>query len=126
MKKKRIGRKPKVPHSVQLQIFLDVLSSTLTHEELADHYGVKTSYVRYIYYRWRDDPPQEIAERLRMNLFPDLEEDEASEEANVPSLKKELAFAKLKIEALEKMIELAEEAFEIQIVKKSGSQQQDT
>ena len=122
MQKKR-GRKPKIPRSTQIQVFLDVLNSpSPDYSEVAETYGVKTAYVRYLYYRWRDAPPPEIAKRLSKSS----EDPKDGKDARIITLEQELAYSRLKVEALEKMIELAEETFEIDIRKKSGSQQQDS
>lgn len=123
---KRRGRKPRIPRSTQLQVFLDLVSSLGSYKEIAEKYEVETSYVRNLYYRWRDNPPEEIAERIKMNNSPAPDQEEEPSESTLSTLRLELAYAKLKIEALEKMIELAEETFELDIRKKSGSQQHNT
>lgn len=124
MKKKQMGRKPKVPHEVQLRIFYDCLISELSIEEVGVKYGVSTKYATYLYYRWKNKPPTDIEQRIQMEE--DEKSKEAALEARIKELETRLAYSNLEIEALKRLIDFAEAHFDIDIVKKGGSQQQNT
>jgi len=109
------GVKSKHPDNFRKKVAEEYLTGSMTLAELGKLYdlplGTVSSFVRW--YKKRFDLS---ALQPNSEVFPDL--DPSSKTAD---LERMLHFAKLKIEALETMIDIAEQEFKLDIRKKSGA-----
>ena len=123
-KNKKPNRQPKVSYETQLLIFNDYLKPELSAEEVGSRYGVSARYVYKLCTRWKKSPPSHMVKLIKM-----AESKDPGIELMTRRLKKmeqELEVMKLQVEALNKLIDVAEENLEIDIRKKPGSRQQST
>lgn len=106
-------------------------SGQYSYGALAAEYGLKNHLVVREFVKWHRRQPELLMEHLDFGLAEMKQNDsqvstELSAErlrAELEQTRRQLSHAELKVEALETMIDLAEQAFSIAIRKKSGTQQ---
>lgn len=106
-------------------------SGQYSYGALAAEYGLKNHLVVREFVKWHRRQPELLMEYLDLGLAEMKQNDsqvstELSAErlrAELEQTRRQLSHAELKVEALETMIDLAEQAFSIAIRKKSGTQQ---
>lgn len=106
-------------------------SGQYSYGALAAEYGLKNHLVVREFVKWHRRQPELLMEHLDLGLAEMKQNDsqvstELSAErlrAELEQTRRQLSHAELKVEALETMIDLAEQAFSIAIRKKSGTQQ---
>ena len=106
-------------------------SGQYSYSALAAEYGLKNHLVVREFVKWHRRQPELLMEYLDLGLAEMKQNDsqvspELSAErlrAELEQTRRQLSHAELKVEALETMIDLAEQAFSIAIRKKSGPQQ---
>lgn len=106
-------------------------SGQYSYSALAAEYGLKNHLVVREFVKWHRRQPELLMEHLDLGLAEMKQNDsqvstELSAErlrAELEQTRRQLSHAELKVEALETMIDLAEQAFSIAIRKKSGTQQ---
>ncbi len=114
------SNKRQVYSSVKKRTILRAIESGMTVKEAQISFGVKhAAIVR----RWVRDAKQENTELSVCNSIPMAKPPEKKESEEVKALKQALAEAQLKIQALDTMIDIAEEQLKINIRKKSGARQ---
>ena len=102
------------------QVISELVREGLTSAEAAQKHGVSKTTIKV----WRKKYSSELS--ALASPTPMTEEEKttlASLQAHVQELEKVIAMAQLKISALEISIDLAEQEFQIDIRKKSGSRQ---
>jgi transposase-like protein len=126
IKKSRVGRQPVYDQSIKSSICFDVLSGRLTYSEATRIYAIKgKDTVR----RWVKQYEQQCNLHQMMlpdNTIPDNDNQLVNNEElqrKTQELEEALKMAKLKIRALETMIDIAESQLNIEIRKKSGTKQ---
>lgn len=110
-------------------------SGQYSYGALAAEYGLKNHTVVREFVKWHRRQPDLLMEHLEIDLAEMKQNDsqvstqvstELSAEqlrAELEQTRRQLSHAELKVEALETMIDLAEQAFSIAIRKKSGTRQ---
>lgn len=119
MKKKHQGGAPPIhDSSLKIAVARDFLTSELGTSEIARKYGLTRSQVSHFvsWYRKRygDNPSAELLTDSA---------DSTAQTAEEKELKKQLSDANLKVEALERLIEVAKRELGIDILKKPGTKQ---
>lgn len=123
--RKRVKNYNRYPNSLKRKIAKSYLSGEASYAVLAEENGLRDKGVVKEFVKWY---------RRKLSEEPNLDEQlEMEENANVLSekelklrikeLEKQLKRAELKTELLETMIDLAEEKFDLEIRKKSGTNQ---
>ena len=93
----------------------------LSYGEIAEENGVQIRTVEYIVRNFASELSTELT--MRKNKKDTGEEDYARLRAEVTRLRKELRQEKMRAEALDTMIDVAEEMFNIPVRKKAGTKQ---
>lgn len=99
---------------------LRAIASGMSVKEARISYGVTNNA---IIYSWMKEHDRENDDLSMVNPAPMAKHVKNKETDEVKALREALAFAQLKIKALDTMIDLAEEQFKIDIRKKSGARQ---
>jgi transposase-like protein len=119
MKKKHQGGAPPIhDNSLKIAVARDFLTSELGTSEIARKYGLTNSQVSHFVSWYR--------KRYGDNVVGDLPAETIEPSQQTPKekeLKKQLADANLKVEALERLIEVARRELGIDILKKGGTKQ---
>jgi transposase-like protein len=119
MKKKHQGGAPPIhDSSLKIAVARDFLTSDLGTSEIARKYALTRSQVSHFVSWYR--------KRYGDNVSGDLPADAADldqQTGKEKELKKQLADANLKVEALERLIEFARRELGIDILKKGGTKQ---
>jgi transposase len=121
---KRVKRGNVYPDEFKRKLAQEYLSGRFSFAVAAEEYGLKNKTVVRDIVKWYRKK-YELAmtnESLPMKKAKPTPQDLKLEEEN-KRLKAELQMSKLKVEALETMIDIAEEQLKIDIRKKSGTQQ---
>lgn len=117
IKKSKPGAKPKHDASLMRKVCEELLTGQITVSEITRKYNLgKNSASRWL--RKYQNEQAELVNSLSMAHEPGQVD---SSEKDKKELEKELALAKAKIATLETMIDIAEEQFNIEIRKKSGT-----
>ena len=115
-KNRKEGRPFKYEASFRRKVSLEYLSGEFSYGELMRKYQIKSiSNIK----RWVKEHQDQQQELLSSGMEPN--QDKPKQDKSVKDLEAELKLAKLKILALETMIDVAEEQLNIEIRKKSGT-----
>ena len=128
--KKRVKNYNRYPNSLKRKIAKSYLSGEASYAVLAEENGLRNKGVVKEFVKWYR---RQLSEEPNIGEGFKNEESEKQESANILSekelkarikeLEKQLKRAELKSEFLETMIDLAEEEFNLEIRKKSGTNQ---
>ena len=118
MKKKR-KRQKKYSEALKHEVVKKYQSGEYTYSSLAEEYGLANRFVAIGFMRWF----KRNYDIESMSKEEGLKPKTATGEEKQELLEQQLAAAKLKIESLEKLIQVAEEELKINITKKSGTKQ---
>jgi transposase len=120
---KRVKRSNRYPDEFKRKLAQEYLSGRFSYAVAAEEYGLKDKMVVKEFVKWyrkkyelglaNDSTPMKKAKPTPQDLR--LEE-------RIKQLEAELRMSKLKVEALETMIDIAEDQLKIDIRKKSGTQ----
>ena len=126
IKKSRPGAKPKYDRGIKSTVCIEVLAGNLSISEASRMYGIKPSTTSYWIKQYQEQ--LSMVNLGGMNTTP--QENNPSEQPaqddlhrRNQELEEALKLAKLKITALEMMIDIAESELKIDIRKKSGTKQ---
>lgn len=120
-KTKSSGRRSRYGVLERKRIAQEYLSSDCSYEDLGRKYGLDRTSIRNYVKEFRDSLG--IKSDLGKMSKSEQEEKDALQK-RIKELEQQLADARLKAEALDVMIDIAEDMFEVDIRKKYGSQQQ--
>ncbi len=124
IKKGKAGRRHQYDFSLKRKVCEELLSGTITIGEISRKYKIAGAGTIMRWVKWYQQEQDEFAKLPFMSTMPDnLEINDSSLNAaeDVRKLQEELKLAKLKIAALETMIDIAEEQLDIEIRKKPGT-----
>lgn len=116
----------KFSDELKLTIVKEYLGTGISNKELRDKYGFGSGGTLY---RWisKFDIPKPDDDFFKKQEVMSKEvrksNSELEQEARIKKLESELAYEKLRTEALSTMIDIAEDRFKISIRKKSGTKQ---
>ena len=99
----------------------DLLLQVMLHSQIAEENGVQVRTVEYIVRNFASELPE--IPTMRKKKKDASEEDYDKLRAEVTRLRKELRQEKMRAEALDTMIDVAEEMFNIPVRKKAGTKQ---
>lgn len=117
-KKIKSGRRFQYEASFRRKVAMEYLSGEISYGELVKKYQLKSpGNVQ----RWIKEYQKQQQELLPSGMEPPKEKFDQESSESAKKLEEELRLAKIKIAALETMIDLAEEQFKIEIRKKSGT-----
>jgi len=123
---KRVKRQTRYPEELKRKIAKSYISGEASYAVLAEENGLKSKNVVKEFVKWyrkiltkESQNSTQMQEDQKEPLSTDLK----TLQAQVQSLQKQLSNSELKTEALETMIDIAEEELNISIRKKSGSKQ---
>lgn len=111
---------------MKLQVVKEYFSTSISQEELKHKYGFKGNSTLYRWIRKFDIPKPDddfIKKQEIMSKEVRKSKSELEQESMIKKLESELAYEKLRTEALSTMIDIAENRFKISIRKKSGIKQ---
>lgn len=118
---KKKGRPSKWPYAFKVEVAKFYLQHDLNSTEVGERYGIRPGDVRKFAHWYKKE------QGIDLNKPKPLSEAERHEvealQQRISELEKKLDYSSLKVEALETMIDIAEERFELSIRKKSGSRQ---
>lgn len=124
IKKGKSGRKPKYDQTLKRKICEELLSGSIGIREVARKYNIPPGgTIKY----WVKRYEEEQAELAKLQAMATEPIKSSTEESSTPSaedfrkLQEELRLAKIKVTVLETMIDVAEDHFQIEIRKKSGT-----
>ena len=117
-KKNKNGRPFQYETSFRRKVAMEYLSGEFSYSELAKRYQLKTTTNIQ---RWIKEYRKQQAELLSSNMENPQDKADRDSLEKAKKLEEELKLAKIKIAALETMIDIAEEQFKIEIRKKSGT-----
>ena len=117
----------KYPNELKRKIAKAYESGESSYGKLAEEYGLKDKMVVKEFVKWYRRQSEILVENLGNDALNMKQKDLYSRGEGLDSelelLRRKLSYAELKVEALETMIDLAEQEFSIAIRKKSGTQQ---
>jgi transposase len=123
---KKVKMYNRYPNDFKRKVALEYLSGRFSYSVAAEEYGLADKSVVREFVKWYRRN-HELSETNDTNLM--AKSKATSPKANDPELEKrikeleaELRLSKLKVEALETMIDIAEDQLHVDIRKKSGSQ----
>ena len=102
----------------------EYVTGNLSQRELALKYGLHRASIQRWVVRFNDDIAGSPTAK-DMALTPEEQQEQAALKKQLAQLKKEVEYLKLKELALETMIDIAKEEFNIDLRKKSGTKQSD-
>ena len=114
------------PDDLKLEIVKEYLSTGISQKELKQKYGFGGGSTIYRWIRKFDIPKPDddfFNKQEVMSKEVRKSKSELEQEARIKKLESELAYERLRTEALSTMIDIAEDRFEISIRKKSGTKQ---
>lgn len=123
---KREKRQNRYPEDLKRKIAKSYLAGEASYAVLAEENELKSKNVVKEFVRWYRK--QLAQERENLSIMPTekkipSKEDASALEAKIKQLEKQLALSSLKVEALETLIDIAEDELKIAIRKKSGTKQ---
>ena len=124
IKKGKPGRKYPYDFPFKRMVCEELLGGTITKAELARKYNILGSDTIMRWLKWYQQEQAELAKLSSMSVDPiklETNESLSSSSEDYRKLQEELKLARLKIIALETMIDVAEEQFKIEIKKKTGT-----
>jgi transposase-like protein len=130
IKKLKAGRKPYYDQSIKNTICFEILRGNLSMSEAKARYAIKGDGTIYRWLMEYKENELEITLHSMNSTDPTPQNVNADQEGNTEDLQKKnqeleaaLKMARLKITALETMIDIAESELNIDIRKKSGTKQ---
>lgn len=124
---KRVKNQSRYPEELKRKIAKSYIAGEASYAVLAEENGLKSKHVVKEFVKWyrkiqekESQTPQILKDDKKTDTSP---LDKTDLQAQLKALQKQLALSELKVEALETMIDLAEEELKIPIRKKSGSKQ---
>jgi transposase-like protein len=114
------------PDELKLRVVKEYFTTEISHQELKLKYGFKGNSTLYKWIDKFDIPkPDDRTLKLQETMSKEIKKSrtELDQEARIKKLESELAYEKLRTEALSTMIDIAEDQFKIAIRKKSGPKQ---
>lgn len=123
---KRVKTRKRYPEELKRKIAKEYLSGAASHAVLAEEHGLRDKGVAKEFVKWYRRKCElggenELPMPEEKQLYPTG--DERSLKQHIKELQKRLALSELKVEALETMIDIAEEQLKLDIRKKSGAKQ---
>lgn len=123
---KKVKHQNRYPNELKRKIALEYLSGRFSYAVLAEDHGLKNKNVVKEFVRWHlknselSEPNESLPMAKSKTISGTPQEQELQK--RIKELEAQLEYSKLKVEALETMIDIAEEQLHIDIRKKSGSQ----
>lgn len=123
---KKVKFHNRYPNELKRKIAKEYLSGAASHAVLAEEHGLRDKGVVKEFVKWyrrkyelggENEPP--MPEKKQ----PEHNGDEQLLKEQIKELQRQLALSELKVEALETMIDIAEEQLKLDIRKKSGAKQ---
>lgn len=114
------------PDELKLKIVKEYLGTSISIKELSNKYGFGTGGTIYKWISKFDIPKPDddfFKQQEVMSKEVSKSKSEHDQESRIKKLESELAYEKLRTEALSTMIDIAEDRFKISIRKKSGTKQ---
>ena len=108
-------------NAIRDEILRMYAETDMSYGEIAEINGVQIRTVEYIIRNFASEHPNIPV--MRKNKKDASEEDFNALRAEIARLKKELRYEKMRAEALDTMIDVAEEMFNIPVRKKAGTKQ---
>ena len=125
---KKWKRLPRYSVKYKKRLVREVIDGGLSALEVARRYNVSSASM----YRWLDEFGDEIISNFELNQAnkpmsstPKNESNQENNSSRIEELEEELRLEKLKREAYQQMIKVAEERFKISIKKKFGTKRSD-
>lgn len=112
------------PDELKLRVVKEYLSTGISQEELKLKYGFRGNSTLYNWISKFDIPkPDDVFFKKQEVMSKEVRKSksELEQEARIKKLESDLAYEKLRSEALSTMIDIAEDRFKISIRKKSGT-----
>ena len=124
---KKVKRQNRYPNDLKRKIALEYLSGRFSYAVAAEEYGLKDKDVVKEFVKWYhrnyEIGNQNDAVTMAKSKSTSSPCKEQELQKRIKELEAQLEYSNLKVEALETMIDIAEEQLHIDIRKKSGSQQ---
>ena len=125
---KKWKRLPRYSVKYKKRLVREVIDGGLSALEVARRYNISSASM----YRWLDEFGDEIISNFELNQSnnpmsstPKNESNQENNSSRIEELEEELRLEKLKREAYQQMIKIAEERFKISIKKKFGTKRSD-
>lgn len=120
-RKNKSGVVPVYDESLKIAVARDYLTGNLSYSQVAEKYSLPGGDVVRYFVRWYQKHHQFESSQV-VSLSP-ISNEQSPDSQQQTDLSKELSDARLKIAALEIMIQIAEQELGIDITKKSGTKQ---
>lgn len=123
---KRVKSHNRYPDELKRKIAKEYLSGAASHAVLAEEHGLKDKGVAKEFVKWyrrKHELGGENELPMPEKKQPEPTGDEQSLKQQIKELQKRLALSELRVEALETMMDIAEEQLKLGIRKKSGAKQ---
>lgn len=120
-RKNKRGTVPIYEESLKIAVARDYLTGNLSYSQVAEKYNLPNGDVVRYFVRWYQENHQ-LQLSQAANLVP-VSSEQSPDSQQQTNSDKELSEARLKIAALEIMIQIAEQELGIDIRKKSGTKQ---
>lgn len=120
-RKNKSGTVPIYDESLKIAVARDYLTGNLSYSQVAEKYNLPNREVARYFVRWYNENHE--LELSKANSSSSVSSDQKPDSQQQPDSDKELSDARLKIAALEIMIQIAEQELGIDIRKKSGTKQ---
>lgn len=123
---KKVKGQNRYPNEMKRKIALEYLSGRFSYAVAAEEYGLKSKDVVKEFVKWylrnHELSLTNMSEPMAKSKASSHGPKEQDLQKRIKELEAQLAYSNLKVEALETMIDIAEEQLHIDIRKKSGSQ----
>lgn len=123
IKKAKRGRKYQYEFSFKRKVCEELLQGQITIPELNRKYNLSSGGTVYRWLKWYQEEQKELVSLQPMENSQSISTPNSNIEKSDKNIEEELRLAKAKIATLETMIDIAEEQFNIEIRKKSGTKQ---
>ena len=124
IKKGKSGPKSLYDLSLKRKVCAELLGGTISYSDLRRKYSIRGDGTIRKWLAWYQQEQAELAKLPSMSTDPltsESDESPSNSSAEYRKLQEELRLAKLKVTALETMIDIAEDQFNIEIRKKPGT-----
>lgn len=121
--KKKVKARGCYPEELKRKIAKEYLAGKASAGYLAEEHGLKNKGVVVEFVKWYRRKDELYAQNQAAMPSKKATPQEHSAQEEIQQLKRQLELSKLKVEALETMIDIAEKEFQIEIRKKSGAKQ---
>jgi transposase-like protein len=119
-RKNKAGGSPIYDEALKIAVARDYITGNLSFSQIAQKYDLPSREVARYFVRWYQEHHELELSQLANTPVSNEQNSDSQQQANIG---KELSDARLKIAALEIMIEIAEKELGIDIRKKSGTKQ---